>query len=63
MKRYLCHWVRILIVFLAELKIGTAGITGNSADGLIGNKTLLSLLASCDVLQITSYVQTAAHFL
>lgn len=51
MKCYLYHWVQILIVFSAELKIATAAITGNSADGLIGNKTLLSLLASCDVLQ------------
>lgn len=38
------------IVFLAELKVGTAAIAGNSVDGLIGNKNLLSLLAACDVL-------------
>lgn len=50
-KCYLYRWVRILTVFLAELKFGTAAITGNSADGLIGSKTLLSFLASCDVFQ------------
>lgn len=51
MKCYLYHWVRLFTVFSAELMFGTAAITGNSANGLTGNKTLLSLLASCDVLQ------------
>lgn len=51
MKCYLYHWVRIAAVFLAELEIGIGAIIGNSADGLTGNKPLLSLLASCDVLQ------------